>query len=84
MSYDPDLTDAITSLKCLLEEQFCPQKFPLLPDNDKSLAVLLVELKENTEKYLVELSEAVHDLNETMKEIASIQRKAMKWQEMFG
>ena len=81
---DPDLTDAIQALKCLLEEQFSPRRFPLLSDNDKSMAVLLVELKENTEKYLLELTEAIDDLSDTMKDIASIQRKALKWQEMFG
>jgi len=81
---DPDLTDAINSLRSLLEEQFSPQQFPWLSDNEKSMAVLLVELKENSEKYIIELSEAIDDLNETMKEIAAIQRKAMKWQEMFG
>lgn len=81
---DPDLTDAISALKCLLEEQFSPQRFPLLSDNDKSIAVLLVELKENSEKYMIELTEAIDDLSDTMKEIASIQRKALKWQEMFG
>ena len=84
MSHDPDLTDAIYSLKSFLEDQFNPRDYPALPNHDKSIAVTLNELKANTEKYLIELTEAIDELADTMKEIARIQQKALKWQEMFG
>ena len=79
---DPDLTDAISRLTCLLEEQCDPKTYDFLEED--SLAVTIKKMTANTEKYLLELTEAVDNLNETMKEIAAIQRKAMKWQEMFG
>jgi len=81
---DPDLTDAISRLTCLLEEQCDPKTYDFLAPEEDSLAVTIKKMTANTEKYLLELTEAVDNLNETMKEIAAIQRKAMKWQEMFG
>lgn len=77
-----DLTDAIRSLKCLLEEQLDTTEFPMLGTESDSFAVTLRKLMESNEKYLIELTEAIDNLNETMENIADIQKRALKWQEL--
>ena len=81
---DPDLTDAISRLTCLLEEQCDPKTYGLLDPEEDSLAVTIKKMTANTEKYLIELTEAIDDLTDTMKRIEVIQAKALKWQEVFG
>jgi len=81
---DPDLTDAINRLTCLLEEQCDPKTYGLLSPEEDSLAVTIKKMTANTEKYLLELTEAIDDLTDTMKRIEQIQAKALKWQEVFG
>lgn len=86
MSDDPYtyLADAINSLKFWLQEQADPEHSKYLPLGKQSMAHLIIDLKENTEKYLIELTEAIDELNGTMTSIAEIQQRALKWQEMFG
>jgi len=78
-----DLTDAITSLKCLLEEHFNPKEYHQYDTDDDSIALTIRKLMKNNEKYLIELTEAIDNLNETMHDIAVIQKRALKWQEMI-
>jgi len=70
-----DLTDAITSLKCLLEEQLDTTEFPMLGTESDSLAVTLRKLMASNEKYMIELTEAVVELTDSMNEISKIQSR---------
>ncbi len=83
MSYDEDLMNAIDGLKCIIEEQ-TDQNCYNYPGAQRSFARLLIDITQSFEKQIIEMTEAIDELNETMKEIAAIQKKALKWQEMFG
>ena len=78
-----DLTDAISSLKCLLEDHFNPKEYHQYDPDEDSIALTIRKLMKNNEKYMVELTEAIDNLNETMENIADIQKRALKWQEMI-
>lgn len=54
----------------------------MLGTESDSFAVTLRKLMESNEKYLIELTEAIDNLNETMENIADIQKRALKWQEL--
>ena len=83
MSYDEDLMDSIDSLKNIIEEQ-TDQNCYSFPGNERSFARLLIDMTKSFEKQIIEMTEAIDDLNETMKRIEQIQAKALKWQEVFG
>ena len=86
MSDDPYtyLADAVNSFKFWLQEQANAEHQGYLPLGKQTISHLILDLRQNTEKYLIELTEAIDELADTMKEIARIQQKALKWQEMFG
>ncbi len=83
MSHDPDLMDSIDGLKCIIEEQ-TDQNCYNYPGAERSFARLLIDMTKSLEKQMMEMTEAIDDLNETMKRIEEIQKKALRWQEVFG
>lgn len=83
MSYDEDLMDAIDSLKNIIHEQ-TDQNIYNFPGGDRSFARLLIDMSKSFEKQMIEMTEAIDELTETMKRIEQIQAKALKWQEVFG
>jgi len=74
-----ELTDAITSLFCLLEEQLSMTDYPLCEDGpflamQKTLA--------KTQTTLEETNIMLDNLVDVMVQIKEIQKQALKWQEM--
>jgi len=81
-----DLTDAITSLKCLLEEQLCMKEYALVDDSPflamkKELTTTHKEL-DYLNRTLNDVINSVDQLYQVMEDIKDIQKQALKWQEM--
>ena len=74
-----DLTNAISSLKCLLEEQLDMKDYPLVEDSP--FLTLIKEIR-NMNKSLECAIDTASDLVNIMEDIKEIQERALKWQEM--
>jgi len=75
-----DLTDAITSLKCLLEEQLDMKEYGMIDEDGPFLA--LKKMLSTTNDSLQDLNNLLEDLVAQMQDIVAIQKRALKWQEM--
>ena len=74
-----DLTDAITSLKCLLEEQLDMKDYPMVEDSPfLSLTKEIAKMNKTLECAI----DTASDLVNIMEDIKEIQERALKWQEM--
>jgi len=74
-----DLTDAITSLKCLLEEQLNMEELAFVED---SPFLALKKMLSTTNDSLQDLNNLLEHLVDHMQDIVAIQKRALKWQEM--
>jgi len=83
-----DIETAIYSLKEAFEEHFTVDRYefaPMRQDNIHDTLVKLIEKVDVIEELImtmVNLDETVTTLAQTMKDIAEIQGRALKWQEM--